>query len=81
MKRLCSIDRILRLSAVVTLGLLSTTSEAKALVICGWLPADLKVRLAVVRFILRQCTYGREDLLETDFTLGENSIISAIDVR
>ena len=80
MKRLRPIDRILRLSAVATLGLLNTTSEAKALAVCGWLPADLEVRLAVVRFILRQRTYGREDLLETDFTLGVNSIISAIDV-
>ena len=79
-RQLRPIDRVLRLSALMTLGLLRTTSEAKALAICGWLPADLEVRLALVQFILRQRTYGYEDLLETDFTLGVNSTISAVDI-
>ena len=68
------------MAAVVTLGLLRTTSVAKAIAVCGWLPADLAIRFELVRFILRQRCYGREDLLETDFSPGVNRVISAIDV-
>ena len=35
LKHLRPIDRVLRISALMTLGLLHTTSEAKALAICG----------------------------------------------
>ena len=52
LKHLRPIDRVLCISALVTLGLLHTTSEAKALAICGWLPADLEIRFALTRFIL-----------------------------
>ena len=79
-QRLQAIDRVLRLSAVVTLGLLRTTSGVKALAVCGWLPADLAIRYEIVRFVLRQRTYGRDDLLERDYTLGVTRSISAIDI-
>ena len=79
-QRLQDIDRVLRMSAVVTLGLLRTTSGVKALAVCGWLPADLAIRHELVRFVLRQRGYGREDLLERDYTLGVTRSISAIDI-
>ena len=50
--RLLPIDRVLRQAAVLTLGLLRTTSGPKALAVCGWLPADMEIRYALVRFIL-----------------------------
>ena len=78
--RLRPIDRVLRMAAVVTLGLLRTTSAVKALAVCGWLPADLAIRFELVRFILRQRCYGREDLLTTDYSPGVNRVVSAIDV-
>ena len=78
--RLRPIDRVLWMATVVTLGLLHTTSAVKALAICGWLPADLAIRFELVRFILRQRCYGREDLLTTDYSLGVNRVVSAIDV-
>ena len=64
----------------MTLGLLRTTSGPKALAICGWLPADMEIRYALGRFILRQETYGRRDLLHTDYALGLNQQISALDI-
>ena len=79
-QRLQDIDKVLRMSAVVTLGLLLTTSGVKALAVCGWLPADLAIRHELVRFVLRQRGYGREDLLERDYSLGVTRSISAIDV-
>ena len=79
-QRLQDIDRVLRMSAVVTLGLLRTTSGVKALAVCGWLPADLAICHELVRFVLRQRGYGREDLLERDYSLGVTRSISAIDV-
>ena len=51
--RLRPIDRVLRMAAVVMLGLLRTTSAVKALAVCGWLPADLAIRFELLRFILR----------------------------
>ena len=78
--RLRPIDRVLCMEAVVTLGLLRTTSAVKALAVCGWLPADLAIRFELVRFILRQRCYGREDLLTTDYSPGVNRVVSAIDV-
>ena len=78
--RLLPIDRVLRQAAVLTLGLLRTTSGPKALAICGWLPADMEIRYAIVRFILRQLTFGRGDLLATDYVLGVNQRISALDI-
>ena len=41
LSRLRPIDRVLRAAAVVTLGLLRTTSVVKALAVCGWLPAEI----------------------------------------
>ena len=70
--RLLPIDRVLRQAAVLTLGLLRTTSGPKALAVCGWLPADMEIRYALVRFILRQEAFGRHDLLSTDYVLGLN---------
>ena len=77
--RLRPIDRVLRMAAILTLGLLRTTSTTRAIAACGWLPADLAIRYELFRFLLRQRTYGREDLLERDHTFGVNGIISAQD--
>ena len=79
LNRLRPIDRVLRMSAVLTLGLLSTTSTVQAIAACGWLLADLAICYELFRFLLRQWTYGREDVLERDRTLGVNGIISALD--
>ena len=79
LNRLRPLDRVLRMSAILTLGLLSTTSTVRAIAACGWLPADLAIRYEIFRFLLRQRTYGREDVLEHDHTLGVNGIISALD--
>ena len=78
--RLLPIDRVLRQAVVLTLGLLRTTSGPKALAACGWLPTDMEIRYALVRFILRQETFGRQDLLHTNYVLGVNQRISALDI-
>ena len=78
--RLIPIDRVLRQAAILTLGLLRTTSGPKALAACGWLPADMEIRYALVQFILRQETFGRQDLLHTDYELGVNQRVSALDI-
>ena len=78
--RLTPIDRVLRQAAILTLGLLRTTSGPKALAACGWLPADMEIRYALVQFILRQETFGRQDLLHTDYALGVNQRVSALDI-
>ena len=78
--RILPIDRVLRQAAVLTLGLLRTTSGPKALAVCGWLPADMEIRYAIVRFILHQETFGRGDLLDMDYVLGVNQRISALDI-
>lgn len=80
LKHLAAIDRVLRMSAVVTLGLLRTTSTSRAVAVCGWLSADLAIRYALLRFIIRQRCYGRDDLLDRDFTSGVNQVISTIDI-
>ena len=66
--------------AVVTLGLLRITSEVKALAVCGWPLADLAIRFELMRFILRQRCYGREDLLMIDYFPGVNLVVLAIGV-
>ena len=78
--RLLPIDRVLRQAAVLTLGLLRTTSGPKALAACGWFSADMAIRYALVQFILRQETFGRRDLLHTDYALGVNQRVSALDI-
>ena len=78
-KCLRPIDRVLRLSAILTLGLLHTTSVVKAIAACGWLPADLSIRYELFRFLLRQRTYDRDDLLDRDHVVGVNQTISALD--
>ena len=78
--RLLLIDRVLCQAAVLTLGLLHTTSGPKALAACGWLPADMEIRYALVRFILRQETFGRRDLLHADYALGVNQRVSVLDI-
>ena len=79
LNRLRPIDRVLRLSAILTLGLLRTTSTEKAIAACGWLPADLAIRYELLRFLLRQRSYGRDDLLEQSHTSGVNGVTSALD--
>ena len=78
--RLLPITRVLRQGAILTLGLLRTTSGTKALAVCRWLPADMEIRFALVWFILWQETFGRHDLLHTDYVLGLNQRISALDI-
>ena len=79
LKHLRPLDRILRIAAILTLGLLSTTSTVKAIAVCGWLPADLAIRFELFRFLLRQRSYGRMDLLDQNHVVGVNQIISALD--
>ena len=40
----------------------------------------MEIRFALVRFILRQETFGHHDLLHTDYVLGLNQRISALDI-
>ena len=67
------------MSAILTLGLLRTTSTEKAIAACGWLPADLAIRYELLRFLLCQRSYGRDDLLEQSHTTGVNGVTSALD--
>ena len=53
LNRLGPIDRVLWMVAIITLGLLCTTSTEKAIAACGWLPADLAIRYEVCWFLLR----------------------------
>ena len=78
--RLLPIDRVLRQAAILTLGLLRTTSGPKALAVCGWLPAAMEIRFALVQFILHQTTFGRRDLLHTDYVFGINQRVSTLDI-
>ena len=70
--QLLPIDRVLQQATVLTLGLLCTTSGLKALAIYGWLPIYMEIQYALVQFILHQETFGRRDLLHTDYVLGVN---------
>ena len=63
--RVRPLDRVIRLSAVGTLGLLRTTSGEVAQVLTGFLPAEFQIRRRTVEFYLRQLSYGR-DLLSMD---------------
>ena len=63
--RLRPLDRVIRLGAVGTLGLLRTTSCEAAQVLAGFLPAEFQIRQRIVEFYLRQLSYGR-DLLSMD---------------
>ena len=78
--RLEELDRVLRMSAVITLGLLRTTSTVKAIAACGWLPADLHIRFAVLRFVLRQRVYGRTSLGLEDHGGCRNRQVSTADI-
>ena len=40
----------------------------------------MEIRYALVRFILRQETFGRQDLLHTNYALGVNQRVSALDI-
>ena len=40
----------------------------------------MEIRYALVRFILRQMTFGRRDLLHTDYILGINQWVLALDI-
>ena len=40
----------------------------------------MEIRYALVRFILRQKAFGRHDILSTDYTLGLNQRVSALDI-
>ena len=74
------IQSVLRQAAILTLGLLRTTSAPKALAVCGWLPADLAIRRALLGFLLRQRAYGRGLLDLDDFVLGVNQRVSTGDI-
>ena len=78
--RIAPLDRVLRYAAILTLGLLSSTSQGRALAACGWLPAELMIRQALMRFLVRQSSYGRNDLLALPLDPGMNQIISTADI-
>ena len=40
----------------------------------------MEIRYALVRFVLRQEAFGRHDLLSTDYVLGLNQRVSALDI-
>ena len=52
LNRLRPLDRVLRMSAVLTLGVLSTTSTVWAIAACSWLPADLAILYEIFCFLL-----------------------------
>ena len=78
--RIASLDRVLQYAAILTLGLLSSTSQVRALAACGWLPAEFMIRQALMRFLVRQSSYGRTDLLDLPSDPGMNQIISTADI-
>lgn len=78
--RLAPLDRVLRHAAILTLGLLSSTSGVRAAAACGWLPAEFLIREALMRFLVRQTSYGRTDLLLGPPDPGFNRRISTIDI-
>ena len=78
--KLAELDRVLRLSAIITLGLLRMTSIVKATAACRWLPADLHIRYAILRFVLRQRVYGRTSLGLEDCGVCLNRQVSTADI-
>ena len=57
--RVHPLDRVIRLCALSTLGLLQTTSGEAAMVLAGFLSAEIQIRQRTVEFYLRQLAYGR----------------------
>ncbi len=72
--RLLSLDRVLRLCGICTLGLLRTVSHDAACVLAGLFPADIYLRFQLVQFYLRQLTYDRDLLAPDDNHLRCNCI-------
>ena len=40
----------------------------------------MEIRFSLVRFILRQETFGRHDILHTHYVLDQNQRVSALDI-
>ena len=77
---LAPLQRALRCTAIMIMGLLRTTSTAKALALCGWLPADLEIRFRLLCFYIRQLSYGRTDLFSPAYSLDSARYLSAEDI-
>ena len=78
--RLRPLDRVIRLSAIGTLGLLKTTSCEAAEILAGYLPAEFQIRQRTLEFYLRHLTYGRELLTEEARSTGCTHAISPLDI-
>ncbi len=78
--RLRSLDRVLRLCGICTLGLLRTVSHDAACMLAGFLPAEFFIRQCLVQFYLRQLTYDRDLLAPDDTHRRLNPILSPRDV-
>ena len=78
--RLHPLDRVIRLSAVGTLGLLRTTSCEAAQVLTGFLPAEFQIRQCTVEFYLRQLSYGGDLVSTNAHCLGCTHAITPLDL-
>ena len=78
--RLHPLDRVIRLSALGTLGLLRTTSCEASMVLAGFLPAEIQIRQRTVEFYLRQLAYGRDLISVEARCVGMTHALSPLDV-
>ena len=78
--RLRPLDRVIRLSAVGTLGLLQTTSCEAAEILAGYLPAEFQIRQHTMEFYLRHLTYGQELISEEARSTGRTHALTPLDI-
>ena len=78
--RLHPLDRVIRLCALGTLGLLRTTPGEAAMVLAGFLPAEIQLRQRTVEFYLRQLAYGRNLISAEARCTGTTHAVSPLDI-
>ena len=78
--RVHPLDRVIRLSALSTLGLLRTTSGEAAMVLAGFLSAEIQIRQRTVEFYLRQLAYGRNLITAEARCIGRTHAVSPLDI-
>ena len=78
--RLQPLDRVIRLCALGTLGLLRTTSYEAAMMLAGFLPAEIQLRQRTVEFYLRQLAYGRNLISAEARCTGRTHALSPLDI-
>ena len=78
--RVHPLDRVICLSALSTLGLLRTTSCEVAMVLAGFLSAEIQIRQRTVEFYLCQLAYGWNLITAKAQCIGQTHAVSPLDI-